>query len=117
MALGHGLSVPRSWERWWPFGDTRDLHFDGTFHNGLFRPDRAFVTLAVGLIVVWLLPNTQELFSRLRPALWPTDARDTPSRPWLIWRPNWQWGCVFGLLSAASFVTLGGQSPFLYFRF
>jgi hypothetical protein len=35
----------------------------------------------------------------------------------LQWRATWEWGCALGLLFGASFVRLGGDSPFLYFRF
>jgi D-alanyl-lipoteichoic acid acyltransferase DltB (MBOAT superfamily) len=116
MAFGHGLSLPRSLPAW-PAIDALGLHLDGAFHNDLFRADRAMLTVGVGLAAVWMLPNTQQLFSHLRPALSPADGREEPSWSRLVWRPSWRWGCAFGLLSAASFVALGGESPFLYFRF
>jgi alginate O-acetyltransferase complex protein AlgI len=116
MALGHGVSLPR-WLPAWSAIEALGLHLDGAFHNVLFRPDRAMLTVGAGLAAVWLLPNTQQFFSHLRPALSPADGPEQLRRCRLVWRPSWQWGCVLGLLFAADFVALGGESPFLYFRF
>jgi D-alanyl-lipoteichoic acid acyltransferase DltB (MBOAT superfamily) len=117
MALGNGLSMPRSMSGLSLLFGGWDLRFDGSFHNNLFRVDRALFTIFLGLAIVWLLPNTQDMFRQLRPVLRPVDETDKVINPSMVWRPNWQWGCALGLLLAASFVTLGGDSPFLYFRF
>jgi alginate O-acetyltransferase complex protein AlgI len=116
MALGHGFGVPR-WIPAWPTLAALGVHFDGAYHNGLFHVDQAVSAIGVGLGVIWLLPNTQEVFSRVHPALSAADAPAELKGPWLLWRPSWQWGCAVGLLLAAGFVALGAESPFLYFRF
>jgi hypothetical protein len=117
MVLGEGFSLPRSWLRVFPMLAASGLNFDGAFHNDLIRVDRAMLALCVGLTAVWLFPNTQQLFSLLRPALPAADGHRESQQSWLAWRPSWQWGCALGVLLAAGFVSLGGESPFLYFRF
>lgn len=97
-----------------------DAGLDAPFHNGIVAPHHALPTVAGLLAIAMLMPNTQQIFRRVRPAL-PADTGAWAPQPWplrrLEWRSHWSWGCAIGLLLAASFVKLGGESPFLYFRF
>lgn len=116
MALGNGLALPSSLVGLLGSFESQGLHFDGLFANGIFSAHVALTTLGILLAAVWLLPNTQEVFGSVRPAILPGGAVQAPLLL-LQWRPTWQWGCALGLLLGASFVRFGGDSPFLYFRF
>jgi alginate O-acetyltransferase complex protein AlgI len=116
MALGNGLALPSSLAGLLGPFESQGLHFDGLFANGIFSARLAFLTLGILLAAVWLLPNTQEVFRSVRPAILPDNEPPSSLSP-LQWRATWEWGCALGLLFGASFVRLGGDSPFLYFRF
>jgi hypothetical protein len=103
MFAVHGLSPPQSTLT--SFGDRAAewpyVKFDGLFHNGVFQhPGEAIALVLPLLVIVWMMPNTQQLFARYRPALIPW--RDYVSR-W-HWRPNLAWsvGCA-ALFAAAIF--------------
>jgi hypothetical protein len=65
------------------------------------------------------MPNSYEIFQDIDPMIVPKSASQIVTRPIvkLGWRPTWRWGIALGLLLAASFAKVGGESPFLYFRF
>jgi hypothetical protein len=118
MGGGNGVSLPPAMSGL--SGLTGDLgfRFDGTFHNGLFQQvDATLCMIFIGLAIAWFQPNTYQLFAILRPALAPTDVVSNNKIPRLVWRPNWRWGCGLGFLFALAVLTIGGESPFLYFRF
>ena len=73
--------------------------------------------VAVGLAIVWGLPNTQQILTRFRPSLdsriW-NDARvPAPMR----WVPTTAWSFGVAWLMFACLVHLGDASTFLYFQF
>jgi alginate O-acetyltransferase complex protein AlgI len=116
MALANGLALPSALAGFLGSFQALGLHFDGLFANKIFSARLALLTLGFLLAAVWILPNTQEIFRIVRPAILPDD-QSYALVPRLQWQPTWQWGCVLGLLLGASFIRLGGDSPFLYFRF
>jgi D-alanyl-lipoteichoic acid acyltransferase DltB (MBOAT superfamily) len=63
--------------------------------------------------LVWLAPNTQEWLGRFRATLEPA----APQTSRLRWRPSTWWGAVAGVAFAVAVTLVGGDSPFLYFRF
>jgi len=72
--------------------------------------------LAGLLAVVWLLPNTQELFGEARLAIRGESGMEAEPGPWQ-WRPTWIWG-VFALSMFLAGVTfMNRASEFLYFQF
>lgn len=85
----------------------------GTFGNGLFDVYMAIPLIGAGLLLVLVAPNSQEIMSRVRPALTASPIK----RPRLTWSPSWAWGCILGTLTALCITMMSGQSPFLYFRF
>lgn len=93
--------------------DVLGLSATSSFHNVLFDPWSSMAKLVLLLAVALFLPNSQEMLARYRPAL----ERVTAAPAWLQWRPSLIWGMSLGLLLAICVTLLGGNSPFLYFRF
>jgi hypothetical protein len=80
---------------------------------------RALVPIAIGLFVVWALPNTQEFLRRHRPALDIAEATGTPAgrRRWWHWRPTWQWLLFTLVVLYAVGRDFDQLSEFIYFQF
>jgi hypothetical protein len=120
MVFGHGLALP-SWlaSLLGPL-DVIGLRFDDAFANALFpNAPAALATVGVMVAMVWFLPNTYEIFQQVRPAIVPGGEDRVVKEPAIAikWQPSWRWGIAVGLLLGVSFTKLGGESPFLYFRF
>ena len=116
MFAVHGLSLPESALSLLgiPAIGSPYLRFDGMFHNGVYQnPAEAFMLVLPLLVIVWALPNTQQLFARYRPALMPW--RDYVSR-W-HWRPDLAWSMGCAALFVVAIFAISQDSPFLYFRF
>ncbi len=78
---------------------------------------RALVAIGgmVGLyLIVWLLPNTQQVFVDAGPAL---DAVEQGPIAWLRWRATLPWAVAFGCASVVGLLAVGGTGEFLYFQF
>jgi D-alanyl-lipoteichoic acid acyltransferase DltB (MBOAT superfamily) len=69
----------------------------------------------VGLyLIVWGLPNTQQIFAYGVPAL---DAVEPGPIAWLRWRATLPWAVAFGCASVLALLAVGGTGEFLYFQF
>ena len=70
-----------------------------------------------GFLIVWFLPNTQQILARFKPALHltPWDLQSTPKR--LLWRPTLTWAAGLSCLFMLSLIYLQNPSTFLYFQF
>jgi D-alanyl-lipoteichoic acid acyltransferase DltB (MBOAT superfamily) len=67
--------------------------------------------VALGLAIVWLFPNTQEILGQAGFSL-------TGSRwQWLGWRPTLQWSVAIGCLFFLSLLYVQNAATFLYFQF
>ncbi len=73
--------------------------------------------IAVGLAIVWLLPNTQQILLRFKPALELTTADKTEGVLHFLWRPTVAWGVCLGLTFFAVLVKMQNPTSFLYFQF
>ena len=71
------------------------------------------------LPIVWLLPNSQELMRRYRPALLHSGFSFT--RPAflarLVWRPSLGWAVATAAIAAFGVISLSRYSEFIYFQF
>ena len=86
-----------------------------------------FAWLIAWLALLWLVPNTQQLLARFRPAFayglaerardMPVLARSQLLRALVEWRPNAVWGALVGVLAALAALSLQHVSEFLYFEF
>lgn len=85
--------------------------------NGVGAPSGfQLVWLALGMLIVWCLPNTQQWLANLSPA-W--DSQIRPSR--VTWQPDARQSVIAGLVAGCAFVacvlSFNRFSPFLYFQF
>ncbi len=84
----------------------------------VFRPTGfTFAWIVAGFLIVWLLPNTQQILALYKPSLDPpkVDGREHPLRT--LWKPTLAWGTVFALLFFAALVQMEDPTTFLYFQF
>jgi hypothetical protein len=65
---------------------------------------------AVGLAIVWFLPNTQEILGQVESAV-------NERRTWLAWKPTWQWSLTLGVLFFIALLFVSNSGTFLYFQF
>jgi alginate O-acetyltransferase complex protein AlgI len=70
------------------------------------------IWVPLGLLIVWKMPNSQELMAKFSPA-WDT-VSNTPKNAWLPTRRN---AVISGLIFATSVIAFKQNSPFLYFQF
>ena len=82
------------------------------FANGLIAGSRALSWVMGAALLVWLLPNTQQLFARFAPAL---DSVQGAAR--LQWRPSLPWLALIVTLALVAIYRLNHISQFLYFQF
>jgi D-alanyl-lipoteichoic acid acyltransferase DltB (MBOAT superfamily) len=69
------------------------------------------------LLIIWFMPNTQQIMSRFDPALplWEKDFGDAPV--WLQWYPSWIWLAIILILNYITFSSSDKVSEFLYYQF
>ncbi|HZX31254.1 MAG TPA: MBOAT family O-acyltransferase [Rhodocyclaceae bacterium] len=91
------------------------------FSGGPVKLRTAFNWIAVGLAIVWLMPNTQQVFGygKAAPAgkalVLPILGRRIGLAP--AWAPNRLWAASLGLALGYVLLNVGKVSPFLYFQF
>lgn len=61
-------------------------------------------------VIVWALPNTQEIMSRYAHAA-------TPLPAVLAWRPTIGWAAGIGAMAAVALLAMSGTTEFLYYQF
>ena len=117
MAGVNGVSLPSSLEsRLAPFsGNIPHLHivFNSIFPMTEIDARGVFSSIALGLALVWLFPNVQQIMRNYKPT-WEDIAGNSPyaqipkdriSR-WLSWKPSTIYACVSGILFFAVLMTL-----------
>ena len=85
---------------------------DGMLPLSVLNVKEIFLAIPLGLTVVWLLPNTQQLMARFDPA-WDR-IREPSVRGWRLTPAH---GAALGILFAGSLMLLTRESAFLYFQF
>lgn len=85
------------------------------------KPVKVFKTIAIGLLIVWLLPNARQFMQRYKPT-WNDlgeragpEAGERPSR--LAWQPSLAWALGFAVLLTVTLASMSHHSEFLYFQF
>ncbi len=76
---------------------------------------RQIVWTVALLLVVWFMPNVQEIMARVKPALDFIPKAGTTAR--LIWRPTVAWAVVASVAFVIALLHLSQITEFLYFQF
>jgi D-alanyl-lipoteichoic acid acyltransferase DltB (MBOAT superfamily) len=113
MFGGNGIPLPTHIVAWLRKFSGHEFYAAPVFENALFRPAETLMILGAMLALALLPPNSQEILALYEPAL---DKIKAPSAQF-AWRPNVAWGVILGALFVACITRMGGESPFLYFRF
>ena len=88
-------------------------------------PDRSAVEVQAAhaqravlcVLLVWLLPNTQQFLHRYRPALGMGKTAGGMRRRWWQWRPTVAWTLFTTLLLLVVVYQFDKVSEFIYFQF
>jgi hypothetical protein len=76
------------------------------------------VLVGAALAIIWLLPNSMQLFANYRPGIVTYPVSDeTPARMRFRWRPDLRWTVFMSGLLLASLYSLAQQPLFLYMGF
>jgi alginate O-acetyltransferase complex protein AlgI len=73
--------------------------------------------LLVGYVIVWGLPNTQQILLKFKPAITVTKRDTEPGLVNLFWQPNAAWALVLGAVFLYTVIRMENPSSFLYFQF
>ena len=120
MAGAHGIALsPPILHLLGPLG-RRGLHSGFLSIATWSRPDlRTALELTAALIVIWALPNTQQILGRYARRDTTTDLAITGSKPTILW--NWQpsmlWAACFSVVLLLCLLLMQNPSRFLYFQF
>lgn len=74
-------------------------------------------SIVCSFVIVWLLPNTQEIMANYEPALDFVPSSLKRMRPVFTWSPNINWLGLMFLTFCICLAMLSNDSPFLYFQF
>lgn len=114
---GHnGVFLPIEWLRYSPIAHFSALLDLPAQEMRFFLGFDALLAISLGLGLVWLFPNSQEIMSRFSPIL---ERQPLSGNPALRWRPHWSYAAFMSGLLAFSLQRAIFQepSPFLYFQF
>ena len=100
-------------------GETLGVHSHAAMGNAAaFSPSiLALGPILFGFAIVWIMPNTQQILARFRPAIELTQSDRTEGRLRFLWQPSLGWGLCLGLVFFAVLVKMQNPTTFLYFQF
>ncbi len=83
-----------------------------------YRPSSGtLILLFVGYVIVWALPNTQQIFGHFLPSIERLTSDTNQGLVRIVWSPNAAWGMTLGLVLFLILVKMQDPSTFLYFQF
>jgi alginate O-acetyltransferase complex protein AlgI len=111
-----GLLLPVAWQGQYggliaDFGLGHFVHFGSV---AVLHDRRELLAIAVGLIWIWVVPNTQEVMQRFTPAL---GVKPPTAKRFWNWRPNAWWAAASAVTLVIALLNLTQVSDFLYFQF
>ena len=83
------------------------------FSAFLASPAPALASIALFLLIVWTLPNTQEILNQLEKGA----RRHASLLPNLLWKPNVLWAAGLCVVVFFSLMLIAESTSFLYFQF
>ena len=117
MGTGSGFPVP-AWLAWQSGAIGATLHAHGALVIARWQDTahvlETIVALAGLYLIVWLLPNTQQIFADQHVVI---DGAQRTHLAWLRWRSNLGWAVALGCATVIGLLSVGGTSEFLYFQF
>jgi len=94
------------------------LGLDGLSVSTKFVSPILFLQYAVPLfLIIYLMPNTQQLFESYEPSLEPKRNEHRWGLERINWAPNWQWAAICSTMFAVSLLNMNRVSEFIYFQF
>ena len=94
------------------------FNFEGCFKNDIANWRTGIPLITFLLLIIFSIPNTQQLMSRYRPAL---NMTNNERKEWwynlIVWKPNLSWALVFAFMFCFAVTSLIKVSEFLYFNF
>ena len=93
------------------------VHHDSAYSVVHGPTGSSVALLAAGYLIVWTLPNTQQILARFKPSLELT--RWDVQHTWipLSWTPSPRWALALGVVLFLAIVKMQDPSTFLYFQF
>lgn len=113
----HGIRMPLKW-----FNHSENIKQWLVLHGVEFGNSQTFnasklpLRLLICFLIVWCMPNTQEIFLRFRPALAMGNISKAQKK-WWQWQPNQIWLIIVTLIAVSGILSLGELSEFIYFQF
>ncbi len=83
------------------------------YAEDMLAPMGVLVSVGLPLLAAWTMPNVQQLFAKRAAAL---GESELPPTQW-SWHPRLVWALLCGGMLSLCMAAMGGNSPFLYFRF
>jgi D-alanyl-lipoteichoic acid acyltransferase DltB (MBOAT superfamily) len=115
--MGPGFPVP-AWVAWQTGALGMVLHAHGILVLARWQTTvhalETILALASLYSIVWLLPNTQQIFADQHSV---TDDVQRTKLTWLRWRSSLSWAVALGCATVIGLLSVGGTSEFLYFQF
>lgn len=80
-------------------------------------PSLALPRIALGFLIVWFLPNTQQILSGFKPSI--QEVAWNPGEVFrrFLWKPDVGWALALGILFMTVLFEMQDPSTFLYFQF
>ncbi len=113
-----GISLPSTYFTYLgPLGPVFKAWGMTTTEASLFQGISQIISLLAISVIVWFMPNTQQLMVRYYPVL--ETYSHLAYRKWsgLSWRPTFGWAILLACLAVISILALERQKPFIYFQF
>jgi alginate O-acetyltransferase complex protein AlgI len=115
--VGSGFPVP-AWAAWQTGTIGAALHAHGALVIGRWQDTvhalESILALGGLYAIVWLLPNTQQIFADHRETI---NATPHTRLAWLRWRSSMGWAVALGCATVIGLLSVGGTGEFLYFQF
>jgi alginate O-acetyltransferase complex protein AlgI len=115
--VGPGFPVPAS-VAWQTGAIGAALHAHGAVVIGRWQETVHVLETILALVglylIVWLLPNTQQIFAEDVATI---ESVTSTRFTWLRWRSNLGWAVALGCATVIGLLSVGGTSEFLYFQF
>jgi len=117
MAGRHGVVLPLHWQNGFgTFAESSFLQGVEFRNTETFNAGKEPIRILFCMVIVWLLPNTQQIMGRFKPALGLPEQSESPPA-WWQWRPSGAWLGLIVTLAMLGILSLNEISEFIYFQF